>query len=334
MFLYFLFDFSDPYVLKETVSYLIPMVVGFIFAVCRGQPRFSKTFLRKGFLVLWALDFAYLIYKLLLEYTSLINSSRVDARPIDIAVIAFVLVSFVLFSMVGHFFNVKKVLPWLCAVLFPFYMYLGFSYETWVDLREPATYIKDDLLLEESDYDYEILFESEFTQGDNVYHLSYYSKGDSVYSCYRYRKCAGITWRMAIPNRPDTTFSIEGTKLEPCEPQLVTEDNAAKFRRLKERIENYELEYTAITYLDDSWLGITLKDYRQKKSRVLGLSLFPDEFNPHAAEIAKISRSLNSVEPPQIPELDDECKERSWALDTLMHEYGQTHSDRGKYFIF
>lgn len=40
----------------------------------------KKTFFRKSVFILWVIDFAYLIYELLLRQTSFISPSRVDAR--------------------------------------------------------------------------------------------------------------------------------------------------------------------------------------------------------------------------------------------------------------
>lgn len=300
---------------------------------CYRLPKFRKSQLRKIILVLWGIDLAYLIYKIILENTSIVHD-RIDATPHDIAIIILVLVAFAISCVIGHFFKVRKVISWISVVLLSTSVYLGFSYIYWLFFREPATRIVDTVLSEAGDYDYEISFESEFTQGDNVYLLSYYSKGDSVYSCYRYRKCDGATWRMRFRDNWDTTFSIGATEPEPCVLQLINDDEAAKFQSLRKRIEKYEIEYTANTYLDDSWLGITLKDYRQKKSRRLDLDLFPDEYTPRVAEIAEISRLLNSVAPPPKPELEGHCQERRKTLDALMEKYAKTHGNRGKYFLY
>ncbi len=318
MFSYYLLDFHELFNLEKTLFYLIPILIGFTFAILYWQPKFKKSFFRKAFLVLWAANLVYIIYELLLRQTSFISPSRVDARPTDIAIIALVLVAFSISCVVSYFFKPRRIWSWLYVVLLSILSYVGFSYIYWIDFREPVAHIDDKVLTETSSYDYEITYEEfggevifdsdDSTQehfnshGDNAYFPSYYAKGDSVYFCYRYRKCDGITWRMTLGNKRDTTFSIEATEMEPCIPKLINREETAKIQKLK-------------------------------KVRKLFLGN-PDESVPKALEIFQLVNSLKPADRPQKRDFDDECRERSKALNALMEEYGQAHSDRGKYLIY
>ncbi|OWV04105.1 MULTISPECIES: hypothetical protein [unclassified Fibrobacter] len=349
MFSYYLLDFHELFKLEKTLFYLIPILIGFAFAILYWQPKLKKTFFRKIFLALWAANLVYIIYELLLRQTSFISPSRVDARPTDIAIIALVLVAFSISCVVSYFFKPRKIWSWLYVVLLSILSYVGFSYIYWIHFREPVAHIDDKVLTETSRYDYEIIYEETFgevvfdsddstqerfnSHGDNAYFPSYYAKGDSVYFCYRYRKCDGITWRVALENKRDTTFSIEATEMEPCIPKLINREETAKIQKLKKDIDRYQQEYSANHYLDGSYLYLTLNDYGQKKVRKLFLGN-PDESVPKALEIFQLVNSLRPADRPQKRDFDDECRERSKALDALMEEYGQAHSDRGKYLIY
>lgn len=305
----------------------------------------KKTFFRKSVFILWVIDFAYLIYELLLRQTSFISPSRVDARPADIAIIVLVLTAFSISCIAGHFFKPRKILSWLYVVLLPILAYIGFSYIYWVDFREPVALIDDSILTETSDYDYEIIYEEFLGEvvfdsndamtnsvnyhGDNAYFPSYYAKGDSIYFCYRYRKCSGISWHMKFRDGRDTTFSIEATEMEPCTPKPLNKEETAKIQKLKNAVENYKQEYSANNYLDGSYLDLTLNDYRQKKFRKLSLG-DPDESVPKALEVLHLVRSLVPADSPQKHDFDNECEERSKALNARMKEYSQAHRNRGE----
>lgn len=300
---FFLTIFSDLdnflfFLIMSLIFNMLPYMLGFLFSFFYKNFRFKKVWL-----VLWFVPLCIIIAEICIIIATVLRKSVFAVSYVSYGLIIslfLTLLFYFIFSLLGRVFKVKNICHWLILLLILILSFFNFTFMDWSISLHSFGKIEDKPLQStelESAYnmDYEIKMSHSDAWGFDERMIIIRERNDSIFYLTVYSMCReliiqedSIEGNVIIQNRKTEGDSSAWTLLDSEKSTIV--------KNLKKAIENYEQEYTSEMIFDGYMVSISLKDYKQKKKRVLN---FDNTDISYVHKAMAIEKMMDSLQPPR-----------------------------------
>lgn len=282
------------FLIMSLIFNMLPYMLGFLFSFFYKNFRFKKVWL-----VLWFVPLCIIIAEICIIIAMALPKSVFSVRFLLYGLIIslfLALLFYFIFSLLGRVFKVKNICHWLILLLILILSFFNSSFSYWSIFLYPFGIIEDKPLQStelQSVYnmDYEIEMSYIGSSRIDQYITIIGERNDSIFYRTVYSMCG--EWNIQEDSIEDNV-SVQHykTDVDSSAWALLDSEKSTIVKNLKKAIENYEQEYSSEEILHGYGVSISLKDYKQKKKRVLIFTNTEISFVHNAMAIEKMMVSL------------------------------------------